>query len=184
MMCACYCARNGAPGTRSFDADDLPVHTLTTDESLSSAGRIRWPTLACSLTRVFAAVPAHTERGDGEQCGSQVKKRPGGRHDFPEHSFEHSNMHTSRRPACRSRFKGLHTPESPVESTGPNDTGSSTHSCSIGQLSNGMQRGPRSGPCSEIRHTPLMPPVGTSCEHAHNIGGRGGYFPPLIRHSL
>ena len=58
---------------RSFDADDLPAHTLNTDESLSSAERICWLTLACSLTQVFAAVPAHTERGVGEQCGSQVK---------------------------------------------------------------------------------------------------------------
>ena len=58
---------------RSFDADDHPVHALNTDESWSSAGRIRWLKLACSLTQVFAAVPAHTERGDGEQCGSQVK---------------------------------------------------------------------------------------------------------------
>ena len=58
---------------RSFDADDHPVHALNTDESWSSAGRIRWLKLACSLTQVFAAVPAHTERGDGEQCGSQLK---------------------------------------------------------------------------------------------------------------
>eukprot|EP00966_Prymnesium_polylepis_P211339 4894018-Prymnesium_polylepis.1 len=27
------------------------------------------------------------------------RKRPGSRHDFPEHNFEHSIMHTSRRPA-------------------------------------------------------------------------------------
>ena len=53
------------------------------------------------------------------------RKRPGGRHDLPEHSFEHSNMHTSRRPASLM-LTGLHTPESPVEPTGPNDTGSST----------------------------------------------------------
>ena len=58
---------------RSFDADDHPVHALNTDESWSSAGRIGWLKLACSLTQVFAAVPAHTERGDGEQCGSQLK---------------------------------------------------------------------------------------------------------------
>ena len=58
---------------RSFDADDHPVHALNTDESWSSAGRIRWLKLACSLTQVFAAVPAHTERGDGEQFGSQLK---------------------------------------------------------------------------------------------------------------
>ena len=79
------------------------------------------------------------------------RKRPGGRHDLPEHSFEHNNMHTSRRPASLM-LTGLHTPESPVEPTGPNDTGSSTHSCSIGQLSNGMQRGPLPSPCSENRH--------------------------------
>ena len=91
------------------------------------------------------------------------RKRPGGRHDLPEHSFEHNNMHTSRRPASLM-LTGLHTPESPVEPTGPNDTGSSTHSCSIGQLSNGMQRGPRSGPCSEIRHTPSCR---RSAHHAH-----------------
>ena len=58
---------------RSFDADGHLVHTLNTDESWSSAGRIRCLTLACSLTQVFAAVPAHTERGDGEQYGSQLK---------------------------------------------------------------------------------------------------------------
>ena len=69
------------------------------------------------------------------------RKRPGGRHDLPEHSFEHSNMHTSRRPASLM-LTGLHAPESPVEPTGPDDTGSSTHSCILGQLSNGMQRGP------------------------------------------
>ena len=96
------------------------------------------------------------------------RKRPGGRHDLPEHSFEHSNMHTSRRPASLM-LTGLHTPESPVEPTGPNDTRSSTHTCNIDQLSNGMRCGPRSGSCSETRHTPLMPPDRHIMQHAHKF---------------
>ena len=77
-------------------------------------------------------------------------------------------MHTSRRPASLM-LMGLHASESPVEPTGPNDTGRSTQTFSINQLCNGMRCGPRPGSCSETRHTPLMPPVGTSCAHAHKF---------------
>ena len=92
------------------------------------------------------------------------RKRPGGRHDLPEHSFEHNNMHTSRRPASLM-LTGLHTPESPVEPTGPDDTGSSTYSCSIGQLSNGMRCGPLSGPWM-LAYSPHTPHAARSAHHA------------------
>ena len=65
--------REKSSSARSFDADGLLDHGEDRGKSWSSAGRIRWLTLAGSLTQVFAAVPAHTERGDGEQCGSQLK---------------------------------------------------------------------------------------------------------------
>ena len=69
----------------------------------------------------------------------------------------------------RSRFTGQHTSESPVEPTGPNDTGSSTQTCSIDQLCNDMQRGSLPGSCSETRHTPLMPPDRHIMQHAHKL---------------
>ena len=96
------------------------------------------------------------------------RKRPGGRHDLPEHSFEHSNMHTSRRPASLM-LTGLHTPESPVEPTGPDDTGSTTQTCITDQLCNGMQRGPLPSPCSENRHHTPHAADSTSCAHAHEF---------------
>ena len=108
------------------------------------------------------------------------RKRPGGRHDLPEHSFEHNNMHTSRRPASLM-LTGLHTAESPVEPTGPDDTGSSTYSCSIGQLSNGMRCGPLSGRCSHIRHTPLMPPDRHIMQHAHKFRSSSAHACCLCR---
>ena len=80
------------------------------------------------------------------------RKRPGGRHDLPEHSFEHSNMHTSRRPASLM-LTGLHTPESPVEPTGPNDTSCPT-ACDAGH---GLAHAPR------LATHPSCRLIGTSC---------------------
>ena len=54
---------------RSFDADDLPIHALNTDEWLSSAERIRWLKLACCLTQVFAASVRRTRSAE---TGSSV----------------------------------------------------------------------------------------------------------------
>ena len=47
--------REKSSSARSFDADGLLDHDEDRGKSLSSAGRIRWLTLACSLTQVFAA---------------------------------------------------------------------------------------------------------------------------------